>query len=47
VLVHGTPGWSYDFRALISALRSRYRRIAVDHLGFGLSDRPARIDQPL
>jgi pimeloyl-ACP methyl ester carboxylesterase len=47
VLVHGTPGWSYDFRALISALRSRYRCIAVDHLGFGLSDRPARVDQPL
>lgn len=47
VFVHGTPSWSYDFRALITALRSRYRCIALDHLGFGLSDRPTRIDDPL
>ena len=47
VFVHGTPGWSYDFRTLIGALRTRFRCIAVDHLGFGLSDRPLRIDHPL
>jgi haloalkane dehalogenase len=47
VFVHGTPSFSYDFRALVGALRSRYRCIALDHLGFGLSDRPAAIDDPL
>lgn len=40
VLVHGTPTWSFEWRYLIAALRSRARVIAVDHLGFGLSDRP-------
>jgi pimeloyl-ACP methyl ester carboxylesterase len=47
VFVHGTPSWSYDFRELIGSLRSRYRSIALDHLGFGLSDRPKRFDDPL
>ena len=47
VFVHGTPSWSYDFRELIGSLRSRYRCIALDHLGFGLSDRPPRFDDPL
>ncbi|HEX6764663.1 MAG TPA: alpha/beta fold hydrolase, partial [Polyangiaceae bacterium] len=47
VFVHGTPSWSYDFRALIAKLRTRYRCIALDHLGFGLSDRPTRVDDPL
>ena len=41
VLVHGTPTWSYEWRHVITALASRYRIIAPDHLGFGLSDRPA------
>jgi haloalkane dehalogenase len=47
VFVHGTPSFSYDFRALVGALRSRYRCIALDHLGFGLSDRPTTIGDPL
>ncbi len=47
VFVHGTPSFSYDFREQVRALRSRYRCIALDHLGFGLSDRPERIDDPL
>ena len=47
VFVHGTPSSSYDFRALIAKLRLRYRCIALDHLGFGFSDRPARFDDPL
>ena len=41
LFVHGTPTWSFEFRHLISALRGRYRCIAPDHLGFGLSERPA------
>jgi haloalkane dehalogenase len=40
LFVHGTPTWSFEFRHLIKALSSRYRCIAPDHLGFGLSERP-------
>jgi haloalkane dehalogenase len=41
VLVHGTPTWSFEWRHLIRTLRHDHRCIAPDHLGFGLSDRPA------
>lgn len=41
VFVHGTPTWSFLFRHLVSRLATRHRVIAVDHLGFGLSDKPA------
>jgi haloalkane dehalogenase len=44
LFVHGTPSWSFDFRNVIRRLRTRYRCIAVDHIGFGLSDKPARYD---
>jgi haloalkane dehalogenase len=47
VFVHGTPGWSYDFRALIAKLHWCYRCIAPDHLGFGLSDRPVHFNDAL
>jgi haloalkane dehalogenase len=40
LFVHGTPTWSFEWRHLIAGLRSTYRCIAVDHLGFGLSERP-------
>jgi haloalkane dehalogenase len=40
LFVHGTPTWSFLFRHLIDALRGRFRCVAVDHLGFGLSDKP-------
>lgn len=40
LFVHGTPSWSYDFRHLISSLNKNYRCIAIDHIGFGLSDKP-------
>src|SRR5204862_7199323 len=40
VLVHGNPTWSFMWRNLILALRDRYRVIAVDHIGCGLSDKP-------
>lgn len=40
VLVHGNPTWSFYFRDLIKALRDRYRVIALDHIGCGLSDKP-------
>lgn len=44
VFVHGTPSWSFDFRKVILELRGHYRCVALDHIGFGLSDKPARYD---
>ena len=41
LFVHGTPTWSFEFRHLISGLSATHRCIAPDHLGFGLSERPA------
>lgn len=41
VLVHGTPTWSFEWRHVITALRAHHRVVALDHLGFGLSERPA------
>ena len=42
--VHGTPVWSYVYRKLIKDLSAQYRCIAVDHLGFGFSDKPQDAD---
>jgi haloalkane dehalogenase len=37
---HGNPTWSFLYRDIIVALRDRFRCIAPDYLGFGLSERP-------
>lgn len=37
---HGNPTWSFLYRHVIRALRDRFRCVAVDYLGFGLSERP-------
>ena len=37
LLLHGNPTWSFLYRELIAGLRDRFRCIAVDHPGFGLS----------
>ena len=42
LFVHGNPTWSFHWRQLIQALRKDHRCIAVDHIGCGLSDKPAR-----
>ena len=42
VFIHGNPAWSFEFRHLIGGLRSKYRCIAPDHIGFGLSSRSDR-----
>ena len=39
VFIHGNPAWSFEFRHLICGLRSEFRCIAPDHIGFGLSSR--------
>lgn len=41
VMVHGNPTWSYYFRHLVMALRSTHRVLVPDHIGCGLSDKPA------
>jgi haloalkane dehalogenase len=41
LFVHGTPSWSFEWRVVIDALAPARRCIAPDHLGFGLSDKPA------
>lgn len=41
VMLHGNPSWSYYWRRLVLGLRDRYRCIVPDHVGMGLSDRPA------
>ena len=40
LLVHGNPTWSFLYRNVIGGLSERFRCIAPDYLGFGLSDRP-------
>lgn len=44
LFVHGTPSWSFDFRNVIKVLSKSYRCIAIDHIGFGLSDKPSHYD---
>jgi haloalkane dehalogenase len=40
LLCHGNPTWSFLYRDIIKRLQDRFRCIAVDYLGFGLSERP-------
>jgi haloalkane dehalogenase len=40
LMLHGNPTWSFYYRRLIAALRDRFRVIAPDHVGCGLSERP-------
>ncbi|MBK7441048.1 MAG: alpha/beta fold hydrolase [Bacteroidetes bacterium] len=44
LFVHGTPSWSFEFRNVIKYLSKKYRCIALDHIGFGLSDKPSGYD---
>ena len=41
LLVHGNPTWSFYWRELVRAMRDRYRVVAIDHIGCGLSDKPS------
>jgi pimeloyl-ACP methyl ester carboxylesterase len=41
LLLHGQPSWSYLYRKMIPVLAEEgHRVIAMDHLGFGRSDKP-------
>lgn len=44
VMVHGNPTWSFYYREVVKALRDTHRCLVPDHVGMGLSDRPADAD---
>lgn len=37
LLLHGNPAWSFLYREIITGLRHRFRCVALDYPGFGLS----------
>jgi pimeloyl-ACP methyl ester carboxylesterase len=42
LMLHGNPTWSYLYRRFLPPVAGAgFRAIAVDHMGFGRSDRPA------
>jgi haloalkane dehalogenase len=41
VMLHGNPTWSFLYRHLIAALCDSHRVIVPDHIGCGMSDKPA------
>jgi haloalkane dehalogenase len=43
VMLHGNPTWGYLYRKFIPPIASRHRAIAVDHLGFGRSEKAPRM----
>ncbi|MFY7670406.1 alpha/beta fold hydrolase [Tenacibaculum sp. MEBiC06402] len=44
LLLHGYPSSSFDWNLLWDELKKEYRLVAIDMLGFGLSDKPNDID---
>ena len=44
LFVHGTPTWSLLWRHAIAKFASTHRVISIDHLGFGLSEKPSEVD---
>ncbi len=46
LFVHGNPTWSFLWRELIGPVAQDHRAIAVDHIGMGLSAKPARHQYP-
>lgn len=44
LMVHGNPTWSFYYRELVQRLSDRFRSIAVDHIGCGLSEKPAHFN---
>jgi haloalkane dehalogenase len=44
LFVHGTPTWSFLYRDFIKTFSQTHRCIAIDHIGFGLSEKPDHFD---
>src|SRR5262245_46724323 len=44
VLIHGIPGFWYDWRNQIPALAQRFQVVAIDQRGFNLSDQPEGVE---
>jgi haloalkane dehalogenase len=47
LLLHGNPTWSFYYRRLVQALAPTLRCIVPDHIGMGLSAKPADYDYSL
>lgn len=47
LMVHGNPTWSFYYRDLIRALAPKWRCVAPDHIGMGLSAKPPQYDYRL
>lgn len=47
LMLHGNPTWSFYFRELVKALAPTMRCVVPDHIGMGLSDKPAGYDYSL
>jgi haloalkane dehalogenase len=41
LFLHGNPTWSFLYRGIVIRLKTRFRCVALDYPGFGLSVRPA------
>ncbi len=46
LMLHGNPTWSFYYRNLVLALRDRFRCVVPDHIGCGLSEKPAATKYP-
>ena len=47
LMLHGNPTWSFYYRNLIRELSPTMRCVAPDHIGMGLSEKPANYDYTL
>jgi pimeloyl-ACP methyl ester carboxylesterase len=47
LMLHGNPTWSFYYRRLVAALAPTMRCIVPDHVGMGLSEKPAKYDYTL
>jgi haloalkane dehalogenase len=47
LMLHGNPTWSFYYRKLVEGLSDHYRCIVPDHVGCGLSDKPADYEYTL
>jgi len=44
VLIHGIPGFWYDWRHQMPALARHFQVVAIDQRGFNLSDQPEGVE---